>query len=168
VGENTWLESDAEGNLLVLRQDVNGVTEDDRRMLRVEGEMRLGEMVNRMQEVNVVASPGAVVTPKAFMATVEGGVYLFGLINVSYIDLLLRLQAVLAGRVVALGDVPWGRWRGVWNGVREESEPERFVDGELVEGFLDFGAKAQESVAGEVGKGVEEVRELVEGLRRLH
>lgn len=47
-------------------------------------------------------------------------------------------------------------------------EPMRFVDGELVEKFLDMGAGVQEQAVQGLGVGVEEVRDLVEGLRRLH
>jgi hypothetical protein len=42
------------------------------------------------------------------------------------------------------------------------------VDGELVEAFLDLDGEAQEKVAGYLETGVEEVRGIVEGLRRIH
>ena len=71
VGENMWLESDAEGNLLVLSRDINGVTEDDRRRLQVTSEMNLGEMVNRIRKIDIRVGGEAVVVPKAFMATVR-------------------------------------------------------------------------------------------------
>jgi DNA damage-binding protein 1 len=47
-------------------------------------------------------------------------------------------------------------------------EPIRFVDGELVERFLDADPSVQEKAVKGLDVGVEEVRELVEGLRRLH
>ncbi len=176
VGEDTWLEADAEGNLMVLKQNVAGVTADDRRRLEVESEMRLGEMVNRIRsfEVDIDAKNPAPVVPKAFMGTVEGSIYLFGLIAPSHRDLLMRLQASLAPLVQSLGDVPFNTYRAFKNQVREAEEPYRFVDGELIESFLDLPADQQEEIVqglGEVGKargGAEGVRELVEGLRRLH
>lgn len=70
VDEDTFLESDAEGNLMVLHQNRNGVTKEDQRRLEVTGEMQLGEMVNRMRRVNIPVSPDAVVIPRAFLATV--------------------------------------------------------------------------------------------------
>lgn len=70
VADNTFLESDAEGNLTVLHRNVNGVTEEDRRRMEVMCEMRLGEMVNRIRVFDVLTSPNAVVIPKAFLATV--------------------------------------------------------------------------------------------------
>lgn len=71
IEENTFLEADAEGNLLVLQRNTNGVTEDDRKRLEVTSEIRLGEMVNRIKLFEVPTLPHAVVIPKAFIATVS-------------------------------------------------------------------------------------------------
>ena len=71
VGEDTFLESDAEGNLMVLHRNINGVTEDDRRRLEVTSEMQLGEMVNRLRRINVPMTKDAIVIPRAFVATVS-------------------------------------------------------------------------------------------------
>ena len=175
VGEDTWLEADAEGNLMVLQQDVAGVTADDKRRLEVTSEMRLGEMVNRIRSFSIDGGrAGAPVVPKSFMCTVEGSIYLFGLIAPAYRDLLMRLQAALAPMVESLGNVPFNTYRGFRSQVREAEEPYRFVDGELVEAFLDLPSSTQEQVVGDLGDvakvkgGVDGVRKLVEGLRRLH
>ena len=177
VGEDTWLEADAEGNLMVLHQNIGGVTSDDRRRLEVTSEMRLGEMVNRIRSFEITemdSRTSAPVTPKAFMGTVEGSIYLFGLIAPAHRDLLMRLQAALAPMVGSLGDVPFNTYRAFKNQVREAEEPYRFVDGELVEEFLNLQEELQENVVGGLGEvgvgagGLEGVRELVESLRRLH
>jgi len=171
VDEDTYLESDAEGNLLLLKQNRQGVTADDRRRLELTAEIRLGELVNRIRPITISASPDAVVVPRAFLATTEGSIYLFALIAPAYQDLLMRLQATLAGVVKSPGLVPFNKYRAFRNEVREAEEPFRFVDGELVEGFLDLEESVQERVVGGLGVvvegGVERVREVVEGLRRL-
>lgn len=177
VEEDTWLEADAEGNLMVLHQNTGGVTSDDRRRMEVTSEMRLGEMVNRIRNFEVSEMDSrtpAPVIPKAFMGTVEGSIYLFGLIAPTHRDLLMRLQAALAPMVGSLGDVPFNTYRAFKNQVREAEEPYRFVDGELIEGFLNLKDESQETIVrglGEVGigaGGLEGIRELVESLRRLH
>ena len=53
VDENTYLESDAEGNLVLLYRDPDGVTVDDRKRLNLSAEMHLGEMVNRIRRIDV-------------------------------------------------------------------------------------------------------------------
>lgn len=70
VDENMYLESDAEGNLIVLYRDPNGVTDDDKRRLHMSSEMQLGEMVNRIRRIDVATAPDAAVIPRAFMGTV--------------------------------------------------------------------------------------------------
>ena len=168
VDENTYLESDAEGNLTVLRQNVNGVTADDQRRLEVTSEIRLGEMVNRIRQVNVSASSNAAVVPRAFMATAEGSLYLFGLIRAESQDLLMRLQNKIAAFVQSAGYVPFNKYRAFKNEVREAEEPFRFVDGELVEKFLECTSAMQEEMCEGLGVDVEEVRVLIESLRRMH
>ena len=99
---------------------------------------------------------------------VEGSIYLFGLIQPAYLDLLITLQTILGRLVTAPGDMDFARYRAFKNQVRESEEPDRFVDGELIEKFLDLSGGQQEVACKELGRDVEEVRALVEGLRRLH
>jgi DNA damage-binding protein 1 len=190
VGENEWLAADMEGNLVVLRRNMGGVTEDDKRRLEVVSEGRLGEVVNTIVPVHVPsASPareragpittvangsahplGPVVVPKAFLATVEGGVYMVGSISSSFQDLLMRLQNAIAGRIEAPGYMPWAKYRAFKTEIKEADEPYRFVDGELIEMVLGLDDLVVEDVCKELGAGltVEELRAMVEGLRRLH
>lgn len=98
---------------------------------------------------------------------VEGSIYLFATISKSKQDQLMRLQASMASLVRSPGEVPFNKFRAFRNQVREAEEPFRFVDGELVEQFLDCEAALQERIVEGVGMDVEEVRTMVEGLRRL-
>jgi DNA damage-binding protein 1 len=190
VGENEWLVADMEGNLVVLRRNVGGVTEEDKRRLEVVSEGRLGEVVNTIAPVHAPSPPavreragstttpangsakpsGPVVVPKAFLATVEGGVYMLGSISPAYQDLLMRLQNAVAGRIEAPGYMPWAKYRAFKTEVREADEPYRFVDGELIEMVLGLDNVVLQDVCKELGAGVgtEDLRAMVEGLRRLH
>lgn len=100
----------------------------------------------------------------------DGSIYLYALIAPSKQDLLMRLQQAIALRVQSPGNVPFNTYRAFKNSVREAEEPFRFVDGDLIERFLDCGAGVQESICEELGGKVnaEEVRAMVEGLRRIH
>lgn len=71
IDDKTYLESDAEGNLMILKQNTNGATADDRRRLEITSEIRLGEMVNRIRPINVPTTENAYVVPRAFVATVS-------------------------------------------------------------------------------------------------
>jgi len=80
----------------------------------------------------------------------------------------MQLQANLAECVQSPGYVPFNKYRAFKNHVRESEEPYRFVDGELIERFLDCSVDVQERCIEGLGVDVEEVRSMVEGLRRLH
>lgn len=71
VNENTYLQADAEGNLILLERDVSGVTEEDRRRLMLRGDMLLGEQVNRIRRIDIATVSDAPVVPRAFFATVS-------------------------------------------------------------------------------------------------
>jgi DNA damage-binding protein 1 len=80
----------------------------------------------------------------------------------------MTLQSNLGALVSAPGDMEFARFRAFKNQVREEEEPMRFVDGELVERFLDVSDEVQKKAVEGLGVDVESVKALVEGLRRLH
>lgn len=80
----------------------------------------------------------------------------------------MTLQSNLGSLVAAPGDMQFAKFRAFKNAVREEEEPMRFVDGELVERFLDVSEEVQKKAIEGLGVDLEEVRAVVEGLRRLH
>ncbi|KAK4144568.1 uncharacterized protein C8A04DRAFT_36560 [Dichotomopilus funicola] len=168
VEEGSWLEADAQGNLLVLRENVEGVTAEDKRRLEVTSEINLGEMVNRIRAVEVETTPGAMIVPKAFLGTVEGGIYMFGTVAPHVQDLLLRFQTKLADTLTTAGDIEWRTYRSFRNAEREGDGPFRFIDGEMIERFLDLDEPTQENVCKGLGPSVEDLRNLVEELRRMH
>lgn len=71
VEDESWIQADAEGNLLVLRQNREGVTDEDRRRLEVISEYNLGELVNRIRKISAEPNKSAIVVPKAFLGTVS-------------------------------------------------------------------------------------------------
>ena len=169
-GTDDYLLSDDQSNLLVLHQNKQGVTKSDQRRLEITSELHLGELVNKIQPIPASITSSSAVSPKAFLATRDGGVYLVGVIQPMYRDLLMRLQAVLAEMIKGLGNVEFHRWRAFRTLVREAEEPYRFVDGEFLEGFLGLGEGEKEEVIkgmGTQGLGVGDVVGVVEGLRRL-
>ncbi|GAW27172.1 putative DNA damage-binding protein 1 [Rosellinia necatrix] len=168
VDGDTWLESDTQGNLMVLCKNTTGVTPEDKRRMDVISEINLGEMVNKMRKVTVDASDNAVIIPKAFVGTVEGGVYLFGMISPQYQDLLMRFQSKLADIVETTGAIEFSRYRSFRNEERESEGPFRFVDGELLERFLDLDESQQETICEGLGPNTEAMRNLVEELKRMH
>lgn len=168
IDRNTYLQADAEGNLVVLYHDTNGFSDEDRKRLKVTSELWLGEMVNRIRYISVEPTSDAIVIPRAFCATVEGSIYMVSLIKAEKQDLLMRLQENMAGLYASPGDAPFSAYRALKTPVRREEEPLRFVDGELIEQFLSCDADLQEKMVQGLEMSVENVRAMIEELKRLH
>ncbi|KAH8808854.1 mono-functional DNA-alkylating methyl methanesulfonate N-term-domain-containing protein [Xylogone sp. PMI_703] len=168
IEEDSYLTSDAEGNLMVLRRNKDGVTLEDRKRLEVTSEINIGEMVNKMRTFEVETTANALVIPKAFLATTEGSIYLFATITAASQDMLMRLQTRMASIIQTPGNIDFNTYRSFKNSERETAEPFRFVDGELIERFLDVDESIQEEICKGLGPSVEDLRDMVEELKRLH
>lgn len=70
IDENTLLLAEAQGNVIVLSRNVQGVTDQDKHRLIPTSEIALGEMVNRIRPIQIPQLTSVTVTPRAFMATV--------------------------------------------------------------------------------------------------
>ncbi|KAK0744925.1 mono-functional DNA-alkylating methyl methanesulfonate N-term-domain-containing protein [Apiosordaria backusii] len=168
VDGNDWLQADDRGNLMVLRSNPDGITLEDRRIMNVTAEINLGEMVNRVRTVRVETSKTAMVIPRAFLGTVDGGIYMFGTIAPEAQDLLLRFQEKLGRAVQTAGEIEFNTYRAFRNAEREGGEPVRFLDGELLERFLDQDEATQRKICDGLGPSLEQMRNIVEELRRMH
>jgi DNA damage-binding protein 1 len=80
----------------------------------------------------------------------------------------MTLQSNLAALVSSPGGIPFAKYRAFKNTVREAEEPYRFVDGDLVERFLDLDEELQVQAIDGLGVELEDMRTMVEVLRRLH
>jgi DNA damage-binding protein 1 len=99
---------------------------------------------------------------------VEGGIYMFGTIAQGFQDLLLQFQTRLANVIRSTGGIEFRTYRAFRNAEREGDGPFRFLDGELLERFLDVDEATQETICKGLGPTVEHMRNLVEELRRMH
>lgn len=66
------------------------------------------------------------------------------------------------------GNIEFKLWRSFRNDNRESEGPFRFIDGEMIERFLDMDEGKQELVCEGLGPSVEDMRNLIEELRRMH
>lgn len=80
----------------------------------------------------------------------------------------MTLQTNIQTHVNSAGEIEFKSWRSFRNQVREADDLFRFVDGEMVERFLDLDESTQAELCKDLGPSVEDVRNLVEELRRMH
>ena len=81
----------------------------------------------------------------------------------------MTLQSAIASKVDSLGNLSFDSFRAFRTLARSAEAPYRFVDGELIEQFLSCEPRLQEEIVAELGnRDVEEVKGIIEALRRLH
>lgn len=83
----------------------------------------------------------------------------------------MTFQSVLSEFVKSPGYIPFERYRAFKNQVREAEQPERFVDGDLIERWLDCSAEIKAEIAERMAlgpDGIEQLTGIVDHLRRLH
>lgn len=80
----------------------------------------------------------------------------------------MRFQSKLADRIRTPGDIRFEKYRAFRNAEREGDGPFRFLDGELLERFLDMDEETQQDVCQGLGPSVEDIRNMVEELKRMH
>jgi DNA damage-binding protein 1 len=71
----------------------------------------------------------------------------------------MRLQSRMSNIIVTLGGIDFNRYRSLKSDETEHEEPFRFVDGELIERFL-------EEICKGLGPSVEDMRNIIEDLKR--
>jgi DNA damage-binding protein 1 len=67
----SWLEADAQGNILVLRRNLEAPTEHDRSKLEITSEMNMGEQINRIRRLHAATDESTIVSPQAFLGSVS-------------------------------------------------------------------------------------------------
>ena len=86
----------------------------------------------------------------------------------------MKFQTNLAHRIKGVGDLEFDRYRAFCAKGRTPEEPFRFVDGDLVEKFLDLDPETQDLVikgrkeSDQLDHSVEQMKDIVEALKRLH
>lgn len=94
--------------------------------------------------------------------------YLFCTVAPAAQDLLLRFQAKLAHVIRPLGNIEFAEYRAFRNAEREGDGPFRFIDGQLLEDFLGVDEETQQEICQGLGPSVEDMRNMVEQLKRMH
>jgi DNA damage-binding protein 1 len=95
---------------------------------------------------------------------------MLGAIAPHSMDLLFRFQTNVSREIHArtAGGIDFMNFRAFRNAERTGDGPYRFVDGELLERFLDLYEDSQQRICEGLGPSVEEMRNKVEELRRMH
>ncbi|KAJ1916461.1 DNA damage-binding protein 1a [Mycoemilia scoparia] len=142
IGENGM-------NIYKVRRDSTSVKEEDRKTLKVEGSWHLGDLINQIRPGSLVMDipdPDLPIKPTLIFVTLTGAVGVVANIESNKCGRILeRLQANMANLLTPVGLLPHKKWRSFTN-LNRTSDPFGFIDGDLVETFLDLSPEKQNLV----------------------
>uniref|UniRef100_A0AAX7U5P4 DNA damage-binding protein 1 n=1 Tax=Astatotilapia calliptera TaxID=8154 RepID=A0AAX7U5P4_ASTCA len=181
LDDDNFLGAENAFNLFVCQKDSAATTDEERQHLQEVGLFHLGEFVNVFCHGSLVLQNlGESSTPtqgSVLFGTVNGMIGLVTSLSEGWYSLLLDLQNRLNKVIKSVGKIEHSFWRS-FHTERKTEQATGFIDGDLIESFLDLGrAKMQEVVSTlqiDDGSGmkreatVDEVIKIVEELTRIH
>lgn len=181
LDDDTFLGAENSFNLFVCQKDSAATTDEERQQMGYVGQFHLGDMVNVMRHGSLVGqhAPLDTVAPAlnaVLLATVSGAICLVVQLNQELFDFLNKLQERLTRTIKSVGRISHGFWRSFNTDIKTE-RAEGFIDGDLIESFLDLSRDKQIDIvqglqitlSGQVRDAtVDELVKIVEDLTRIH
>lgn len=181
LDDDTFLGAENSFNLFTCQKDSGAAADDDRSYLQDAGQFHLGEFVNVFRHGSLVMEhPGEASTPFqgcVLFGTVNGTIGIVAQLPQELSTFLTVVQVKLSKVIKSVGKIDHSFWRAFSN--ERKTEPSiGFVDGDLIESFLDLPRSKMEEVASGLqiddGSGmkkecsVEDLVKVIEELTRIH
>ncbi|GFX77483.1 DNA damage-binding protein 1 [Trichonephila clavipes] len=181
LDDDTVLGAENSFNLFVCQKDSAAPTDEDRQHLQEVGHFHLGEMVNVFRHGSLVMQhPGEITTPtqgSVLFGSVNGCIGLVTQLPEEYFNFLSDVQAKLTKVIKSVGKIPHSFFRSFAT-ERKQEQAVGFIDGDLIESFLDLRRDQMETVVQGLlfddGSGmrrlatVDDLVKIVEELTRIH
>ncbi|BBN08966.1 DNA damage-binding protein 1 [Marchantia polymorpha subsp. ruderalis] len=170
LDDDTYLGAENSFNLFTVRKNNDAATDEERGRLEVVGEYHLGEFVNRFRHGSLVMrlpDSEASQIPTVIFGTVNGVIGVIASLPPDQYAFLLRLQQSLVKVIKGVGGLSHEQWRS-FNNERKTVDAKNFLDGDLIESFLDLSRNRMEEIAEGLEVTAEELCKRVEELTRLH
>ncbi|XP_028397691.1 DNA damage-binding protein 1-like [Dendronephthya gigantea] len=179
LDDETFLGSENSFNLFTVQKD-SSTAEDDRTTLQDIGKYHLGESVNVFRHGSLVMEHlGETSNPfqgTVLYGSVTGAIGIIGQISQDLYEFLTQLQAQMNKVIKSVGKIDHSFWRS-FSTERKIEESRGFIDGDLIESFLDLPRAQMDEVASNLQiqeenmkrqATVEDLVKLVEDLTRIH
>ncbi|KAM5587538.1 hypothetical protein ABKV19_006127 [Rosa sericea] len=170
LDDDVYLGAENFYNLFTVRKNSEGATDEERGRLEVVGEYHLGEFVNRFRHGSLVMRlPDSDVgqIPTVIFGTVNGVIGVIASLPQEHYSFLEKLQTNLRKVIKGVGGLSHEQWRSFCN-EKKTSDTKNFLDGDLIESFLDLSRGKMDEISKQMSVPVEELCKRVEELTRLH
>ncbi|KAG6496539.1 hypothetical protein ZIOFF_044406 [Zingiber officinale] len=157
-------------NLFTVRKNSDAASDEERGRLEVVGEYHLGEFVNRFRHGSLVMRlPDSEVgnIPTIIFGTINGVIGVIASLPHDQYVFFEKLQANLVKVIKGVGGLSHEQWRS-FNNEKRTADARNFLDGDLIESFLDLSRSRMDDIATSMGVTLEELCKRVEELTRLH
>ncbi|CAN1823279.1 DNA damage-binding protein 1 [Linum perenne] len=170
LDDDIYIGAENNYNLFTVRKNSEGATDEERGRLEVVGEYHLGEFVNRFRHGSLVMRlPDSDVgqIPTVIFGTINGVIGVIASLPHEQYHFLEKLQSNLRKVIKGVGGLSHEQWRS-FNNEKKTSDAKNFLDGDLIESFLDLSKIRMDEISKCMGVSVEELCKRVEELTRLH
>ncbi|KAJ8762650.1 hypothetical protein K2173_010671 [Erythroxylum novogranatense] len=170
LDDDIYLGAENNYNLFTIRKNSEGATDEERGRLEVVGEYHLGEFVNRFRHGSLVMRlPDSDVgqIPTVIFGTINGVIGVIASLPHEQYIFLEKLQSNLRKVIKGVGGLSHEQWRS-FNNEKKTAEAKNFLDGDLIESFLDLSRTRMDEISKSMGVSAEELCKRVEELTRLH
>ncbi|XP_010445239.1 PREDICTED: DNA damage-binding protein 1b-like [Camelina sativa] len=170
LDDDIYLGADNCFNLFTVKKNNEGATDEERARMEVVGEYHIGEFVNRFRHGSLVmrlpdSEIGQIQT--VIFGTVSGMIGVLASLPQEQYAFLEKLQTSLRKVIKGVGGLSHEQWRS-FNNEKRTAEAKSYLDGDLIESFLDLSRGKMEEVSKGMDVQVEELCKRVEELTRLH
>jgi len=190
--DDVFIAADQMYNLLTIRRNVEGATDEDRSRMEAIGRWHAGDQINKIAQGALImqlptdsdpsSSPSSSSSSGSSMGS--SGVadrhvpsHVFGGVNGSLgvvaplshgsYKFFARLEEELERTIRGVGGLSHRDWRA-YHDERREEDSMGVIDGELVQCFLHLSHKQQETIANKIGYTISECMRRVEDAARIH
>lgn len=170
LDDDIYLGAENNFNLFTVRKNSDAATDEERGKLEVVGEYHLGEFVNLFRHGSLVMrlpDSESSQIPTVIFGTVNGVIGVIASLPQEQYQFLEKLQMNLVKVIKGVGGLSHEQWRSFSN-ERKTVDAKNFLDGDLIESFLDLSRNRMDEIATAMAVPVEELCKRVEEMTRLH
>ncbi|XP_071054441.1 DNA damage-binding protein 1 [Onthophagus taurus] len=150
LDDDVFLGAENSYNIFVCQKDSAAPTDEERAQMQEVGQFHVGDMINCFRHGSLVMQNlGETSTPTSgcvLFGTVGGAIGLVTQIPTDFYDFLLELQNKLSTVIKSVGKIEHSYWRSFNTDIKTEA-CEGFIDGDLIESFLDLSPDKMKEVA---------------------
>jgi DNA damage-binding protein 1 len=171
--DDTFMLAEQSCNLLTLRRNSSAASDVDRWRLDRVGLFHLGAIVNRIKHGSLVMrmpeDVGSPVQKTMIFGTADGMLGVIATLTPAAHEFFVHVEKAMASELPGVGGFSHADWRQFYVAAPLRKAPAKgFVDGDLVERFLELPLLQATRVADTVGVTVEDLTRRVEEMHRLH